>query len=325
MNNYPTDSRLFACPLCGNALIFKADDIICEKCPKTYAKVKGDIAVFNGCVETTDFFEKQAVERLSEKYLKYSYAEFKESLDKRELVNMDLLNKKVGITRKLWWEEHIGPIGGKDVLEVGCGVNYLVPYWLHAGNRVTAFDVCEESVFLTKSIVTRMGLATADLRLFVGDAEKIAFSEQFDIINVNNVLHHVKDKKRVLGNLKKWLKKDGKLMIVEPNYYYPSRWIVQTEVFDPVNFVKTYFQRHDLMEEGEKAIIFSELKSALREAGFTIDVEVKDRNYLGYCVIYFLDNSPGLVKLIYKLDKCLFSKLLPRILAPFEYLIASAD
>jgi len=52
MNSYQTNSNLFVCPVCGNALTFKAGDVICEKCPKTYARVKSDITVFNGCVDS---------------------------------------------------------------------------------------------------------------------------------------------------------------------------------------------------------------------------------------------------------------------------------
>lgn len=322
--NDSIESNNFLCSICNHELSSEGYDVICKKCKKTFATIRQDVIIFYECIEKTGFFEKQAVERLSEKYLAYTYQDFKESLNKRELFNMDFLNKKVGITRKLWWEKYLGTINNKSILEVGCGVNYLVPYWLHSGNNVTAFDICEESVFLTKSILNRMGLSTNRLKLFVGDAEKIMFNKRFDIINISNVLHHIKNKKSVLLNLKKALKENGKLLIVEPNYYYPFRWIIETDVFDPFNLVKSFFQKKNLIEEGEKAIIFNELKSTLREVSFRIDVELKDNNYLGYGTSYFLDNYPSLVKLIYKIDEHLFSRILPKVFAPFEYLIISA-
>jgi SAM-dependent methyltransferase len=313
----------FLCPICNCELNNEDHNVICRNCNKVHGTINQDVIIFNGCIEKTDFFEKQSAVKLSEKYINYSYDDFLQSLNKRELFNMDLLNKKIGITKKLWWEDHIGLINNKDILEVGCGVNYFVPYWVHSGNNVTAFDLCEESVFLTKSILSKIGLFSDKVTLFVGDAEKIIFNKKYDLINISNVLHHIDDKETVLQNLRKCLKLNGKLLIVEPNYYYPLRWIIETDALDPLNFIKNYFQRNSLIEEGEKAIIFSELKNTLNKVGFKIDVNLKDPNYLGYGTIYFLDNNPWLVKMIYNIDKYLFNKILPRILTPFEYLILS--
>lgn len=313
----------FLCPVCNCELSSDNHNIICANCNKVYATINQDVIIFDGCIEKTDFFEKQSAIKLSRNYLNYSYDDFIRSLNNRELFNMDLLNKKIGITRKLWWEDHIGHIKNKDILEVGCGVNYFVPYWVYSGNNVTAFDLCEESVLLTKDILTKIGLLYDNVNLFVGDAEKIIFNQKYDIININNVLHHIENKESVLRYLKNSLKVNGKLLIVEPNYYYPFRWIIETDALDPINFIKNYFQNNSLIEKGEKAIIFSELKNTLKNVGFKIDVDLKDPNYLGYATIYFLDNNPWLVKMIYKIDEYLFNKILPRIFTPFEYLILS--
>ena len=119
------------------------------------------------------------------------------------------------------------------------------------------------------------------------------------------------------------LNKNGKILIVEPNYYYPFRWIVETDIFGKLNFVKKYFEDNYLIEKNEKAIKFKELKNLIKSMNFKIEVNVKDPNYLGYATIYFLDKFPKTVNLIYNLDKFLFSKLMPKVLAPFEYLIIS--
>lgn len=315
----------FLCPLCKCELGRELNNVLCHNCNIIYGTFNHNVLIFNGCIEKTDFFEKQSALKLSKNYLNYSYDDFLNSLDKRELFNMDILNKKIGITRKFWWEDHIGLVSNKDILEVGCGVNYLVPYWVYTGNNVTAFDICEESVILTKNILSKIGLLSDKVHLFVGDADKVIFNKKYDIININNVLHHIDNKDKVLRNLRKCLKTNGKLMIVEPNYYYPFRWIIETDALDPFNFVKSFFQRNSLIEEGEKAIIFSTLKNTLKDVGFNIDVELKDPNYLGYGTIYFLDNNPSLVNMIYKFDQYILNNILPRIFTPFEYLITSAN
>ena len=58
-------------------------------------------------------------------------------------------------------------------MEVGCGVNYLVPYWLLTNNNVVAFDVCKEAVFLLKELVQQLKISDKDLQLYVGDARLI--------------------------------------------------------------------------------------------------------------------------------------------------------
>ncbi|HJN22441.1 MAG TPA: hypothetical protein QF509_00755, partial [Rhodospirillales bacterium] len=82
------------------------------------------IIVFDDAVDKENFFEKQAIARLSEKYRGFDRDAFLESLKKTELSEMDEANKAVGITKKFWWEPYIGKIENKPILEVGCGINY---------------------------------------------------------------------------------------------------------------------------------------------------------------------------------------------------------
>ena len=291
----------------------KTERFLCKEC-KNPLKTDRD---------KVGFFDKQAIERLAERYENFTYEAFRESLKMRELFQMDLLNKKVGIAKKFWWEPHLGKITGSSILEVGCGVNYLVPYWLDSGNDVTAFDICKENMMLLKKILKNLNMKGKKCELFVGDAEYLQLDRRFDVINVNNVLHHIKNKKEVLVRLKDHLKDDGKILIVDPNYYYPFRWVIETDFLESFNFVKDYFVRYDLIEKGEKAVIFRELKKIIKESGFKIEVNEKDNNYLGYGITYFIDRNKYLPRLIYAVDRYFLGPLLPRLIAPFEYLILS--
>jgi len=313
----------FLCTNCNNELTQDGNQLICNNCKTSPAIIENNIIVYKGCDQKTDFFDKQAVERLKKMYNGYTQDNFKEDLQKCNLNNIDIFNKKVGITTKFWWKKYIGKIKEKSVLEVGCGVNYLVPYWLLTNNNVVAFDLCKEAVFLLKEIVQQLKISDKDLQLCVGDAEFINIDKKFDIININNVLHHVNDKRGTLLKLKKMLNKDGKILIVEPNYYYPFRWIVETDIFGKLNFLKKYCEKNNLIEKGEKAIKFKELKNLIKSMDFQIELNVKDPNYLGYATIYFLDKFPKLTNFIYHIDKFLFSKIMPKVIAPFEYLIIS--
>ena len=311
----------FLCTNCNDELVKEENQLICNTCKSIPAIVKNNIIVYKGFDQKTDFFDKRAINILGQMYSTYTHNTFIDDLNKSNLNNIDLLNKKVGITTKFWWEKYIGKIKDKNVLEVGCGVNYIVPYWLLTKNNVVAFDVCKEAVFLLKDIVKRLNLPDKSLQLYVGDASLI--DKKFDIININNVLHHVNDVRGILSKLRKMLNKNGRILIVEPNYYYPFRWIVETDIFGKFNFVKKYFEKNYLIEKNEKAIKFKELKQLIKDMNFSTEVNIKDPNYLGYATIYFLDKFPRLVNLIYYTDKFFFSKIMPKVIAPFEYLIIS--
>lgn len=222
------DVGLFQCPDCETALVQNQGKVVCNKCDCEWGHTEEDLVVFEGCVDKAGFFDKQAIERLGKQYNDYSYEQFKDSIERSELYEMDVVNKKVGIARKRWWEAYLGKIENASVLEIGCGINYIVPYWLDSKNDITAFDICKESVNLVKLAVERMGIPDDGLSLFVADATKIDLKKKFDIININNVLHHIDDQRKVLQKAKEMLKENGKILMVEPNYYYPPRWAIET-------------------------------------------------------------------------------------------------
>jgi 2-polyprenyl-3-methyl-5-hydroxy-6-metoxy-1,4-benzoquinol methylase len=313
----------YKCEKCENVLTHHGDELICNICNFTNAVVENGVVVYSGCEQKTDFFDKQSVEKLTKQYDSYNKEQFEVDMRKTNLLSMDKLNKKVGITQKLWWERHIGKLEYSNILEVGCGVNYLVPYWLNTNNNVAAFDVSQEAVFLLKNILTKMQFPEDQMDLFVCDAERLNIDMKFDVISINNVLHHVEDKNEVLTRLMSMLNDNGKILLVEPNYYYPFRWIVETDIFGKLNIVKKFFEKNYLIEEDEKAIKFKLLKQEIVASGLNIDVNFGDPNYLGYATIYFLDNYPRLSKLIYFFDKYLLSKVIPKFFAPFEYMVIS--
>ena len=310
------------CDTCDVPLVLSENRLVCRTCDTAFASVEDGIVVFDDAVDKENFFEKQAIARMSEKYRCFDRAAFLESLKKTELSEMDEVNKAVGITRKFWWEPHIGKVEDKSILEVGCGINYIVPYWLECGNDVVAIDACKESILLLRRVIEQAGLDRERIRFAAADARTIKLAETFDVININNVLHHIGDSRQVLSRLRSLLCDDGTLLIVEPNYYYPPRWIIETDVFDPFNFVKDYFVRNDLIEKGEKGVVFSDLKRAFHDTGYEIVANPKDMNYLGYFSIYWMRRNSPLARMISNLDNLLFGWTLPRIIAPFEYIVA---
>ena len=314
---------LFSCSKCSHGLSVQGDVVSCAECGTTYGRLDDGLVVFDDCLDKHSFFEKQAIQRLDRFYAGYDREQFMADLEKVFLWQMDEGNKRVGIARKFWWEPFIGKIENKSILELGCGVNYIVPYFMECDNKVVAFDICRESVEYSKKILTAVGAKMENITYAVADAREARFPAEFDIVNISNVLHHIDDKPAVFERAHQALKPDGKLIIVEPNYYYPPRWMIETDVFDPLNFVKKYFVDNDLIEKGEKAIMFGRMIRQLEDAGFKIDVREKDDNYLGYFTVYWVKEMTAMAKAIFIVDRHLFTKILPRLIAPFQYIIAS--
>ena len=207
----------FLCTNCNNELTLDGNQLICNTCKSIPAIVKNNIIVYKGISQKTDIFDKKVINYLGQMYSTYTYDTFIDDLNNSNLNNIDLLNKKVGITTKFWWEKYIGKIKDKNVLEVGCGVNYFVPYWLLTKNNVVACDICKEAIFLLKDIVERLNLPDKSLQLYVGDACLI--DKKFDIININNVLHHINDIRGILSKLKKMLNKNKAKNIIKSKIF----------------------------------------------------------------------------------------------------------
>ena len=235
---------------------------------------------------------------------------------------MDAGNKWVGITEKYWWEKYTGQISGSRVLEIGCGVNYITSHFLRCGNEVLSFDICKASIDYQSKLLQQTGVARDNLTVAVANAERVELSGSFDYVDINNVLHHIHDKRAALERAFRALKPGGQILIVEPNYYYPLRWIIETDMFDPFNFLKRYFVRNFLMEKDEKAIIFSELRTLLQDIGFDIEVDAKDLNFFGSFVLRLLKDSTWLARSVFWMDQKIFGRIIPRYFAPFEYIVA---
>ena len=107
----------YKCEKCGQVLTQQGNELICKSCNFTNAVVENGVVVYSGCEQKTDFFDKQSVEKLSKQYDSYNKEQFEVDLSKTNLLSMDKLNKKVGITQKLWWESYIGKVENSNILE----------------------------------------------------------------------------------------------------------------------------------------------------------------------------------------------------------------
>lgn len=93
---------------------------------------------------------------------------------------------------KLVWDGTLAP--GMDVLEVGCGVGTESVFLAVRGMNVSAIDLSDNAVALSKQLAEFYGVQ-ADFRQ--GDATKLPFAdESFNAVCDQGVFHHLKDEER---------------------------------------------------------------------------------------------------------------------------------
>lgn len=109
----------------------------------------------------------------------------------------------------------IGDLEGKKVVDFGCGGGWLTKKLAGKGAEVWAFDISNEAVNKTKTMVESQNLQH---RVHVEQmpAEALNYdSNMFDLIVGNAILHHL-DLVTSLKEIKRVLKQGGKACFLEP-------------------------------------------------------------------------------------------------------------
>jgi SAM-dependent methyltransferase len=103
-------------------------------------------------------------------------------------------------------------LGGKDVLEVGCGSGIAVQLFAEAGARVTAVDLTHWAVDTTRARLAAFGLGATVIE---ADGEALPLpDESFDLVFSWGVIHHTTDMGRALAELVRVCRPGGELVLM---------------------------------------------------------------------------------------------------------------
>ncbi len=134
----------------------------------------------------------------------------------RRMASVDRYNK--------WIFASIARHIGDRVLEVGCGIGNMTPFFLGA-ETVTAIDVLPESV----AVVKKQSEGLPHVRVLTADIEASTVVDQlgarsYDTVVCINVLEHIQNDAIALRNMKEVLIPGGKLILFVPagQYLYGS-------------------------------------------------------------------------------------------------------
>ncbi len=107
----------------------------------------------------------------------------------------------------------VGDLRDARVLEYGCGVGYLAAILAREGALVSAFDLSERSVAVTRRRLEANGLS-GEISVAAGEDLPYA-SESFDLVIGTSVLHHL-DVSRAVPELYRVLRPGGRATFLEP-------------------------------------------------------------------------------------------------------------
>jgi 2-polyprenyl-3-methyl-5-hydroxy-6-metoxy-1,4-benzoquinol methylase len=102
-------------------------------------------------------------------------------------------------------------LSGKNIIDVGCGSGHIAAYFSEC-NYVLALDVVDQ---ISPDIREK-------IKFIKMENDLSSFSRgEFDIVILNHVLAHIKNKLKLLIEINRLLKSNGICYIANPNRYYP--------------------------------------------------------------------------------------------------------
>lgn len=109
-------------------------------------------------------------------------------------------------------EQQSGDLGGKRILDVGCGGGILTESLASKGATVTGIDMAELSLEVARMHLHESGL-DIDYRLSTVEAFAEQNETRFDIVTCLEMLEHVPDPDSVISAASRLLKPDGLLFL----------------------------------------------------------------------------------------------------------------
>ena len=113
---------------------------------------------------------------------------------------------------RYWWAAAIAR--GKDVLDAGCGVGYGIGILASCGAKsITGIDVSAEAVEEATA-----GFGAQAEAVVEGTLAELPFDDaSFDLVLCFEVIEHLEDADKALGELRRVLRPDGVLIVSTPN------------------------------------------------------------------------------------------------------------
>ena len=145
-----------------------------------------------------------------------------EHMDSTSSVDTNLEDEHSNIGRAIWQKpglviEKLGDISDKVIADIGAGTGYFSFKLALKAKKVIAVEIEQgllDYIDSTKVMLPENKRSRIETRLATPDDPNLK-AEEVDIILIINTIAYIKDLPEYLQTLKKCLKKDGKIMIID--------------------------------------------------------------------------------------------------------------
>ena len=185
-------------------------------------------------------------------------------------------NEVASFYHKRWTKNEIGPFAvteklldlskiknGDSVLDLACGTGLVTKKLVRKVGRngqVTAIDTSESAIKIAKRWIGN----AKNLHFIRADAEKIQFKTKFDVITCQYALFFFPNEQKVLKNMKKFLKDDGRITLAVHGKYNVPYF---DSILEPVKkMIPDYLPKYPEMDRFGTKKTFSD---AIKKAGFS--------------------------------------------------------
>ena len=185
-------------------------------------------------------------------------------------------NEVAPFYHKRWAKKEVGPFAvtkklldlskiknGDNVLDLACGTGLVTKKLIRKVGRngqVYAIDSSESAIKIAKKWTG----TSKNLHFVRADAEKVQFKTKFDAITCQYALFFFPDEQKVLKNMKKVLKKNGKITLAVHGKYNVPYF---DSILEPIKkMIPDYLPKYPEMDRFGTKDTFS---AAIKKAGFS--------------------------------------------------------
>ncbi len=171
-------------------------------------------------------------------------------------------------TREEYFIEFMNLSGSEKIIDIGCGSGTFTMELAkkYPKTKIIGIDISQAVIGFAKKKAKKEGIKNVDF--LVSPINKLPKqASNSDVAIVSHLIEHIKKPKEALMEVKKMLKKGGRLFLTTPNYL--SLWPLAEIVFDKTMAKKGY----SLEEQHISKFDYFSIKKITKEAGFSVSKE----------------------------------------------------